>query len=125
MEANGFHWEDGWSGEGSGGSSDSGGYIKADRKLELHFRWSLGMVTYHIGPSCILHKDYMWSVAGKGNASYPGFSKNPIDGFRHLAEDLKKYGADFLSGSGAEFENAFREKKRRDSLSGFQKLSSK
>jgi len=48
MEANGFHWEAGLAGKSSGGYSDSGQYVKGDRKLQLHFRHFLGLVTYYI-----------------------------------------------------------------------------
>ncbi|HVP78539.1 MAG TPA: hypothetical protein VMV04_11650 [Thermodesulfobacteriota bacterium] len=45
MEANGFHWEAGLAGKSSGGYSDSGQYVKGDRKLQLHFRHFLGLVS--------------------------------------------------------------------------------
>ena len=125
MESNGFSWVSGFSGKSSGGFSDSGVYVKDDRRVELHFRWSLGLVTYHIGDIQISHEDYMLYVAGKGKASYPGFSKDPIDGFKHLAEDLQKYGHDFLSGSGAKLLEAIKNKNERSKLSGFQRLSGK
>ena len=123
LEAHGFHWEPGWAGKSSGGFSDSGEYIKGDRRLELHFRFSLGLVTYHIGPSFLSHEEYMCHVAGKGQAEYPGFSADPIDGFRHLAHDLANYCADFLSGPGDEFQQAIIAAIEKKKLSGFQKLS--
>ena len=125
MEANGFHWKDGRSGNSSGGFSDSGEYIKENRKLELHFRWSLGMVKYHIGESQISHENYMLHLAGKGKATYPGFSKEPLDAFKHLADDLQKYGEDFLSGDGTKLIGAVEKQKEKNKLSGFQRLSDK
>ena len=124
METHGFHWEPDWAGKSSGGFSDSGAYVSGDRKLELHFRFSLGLVTYHIGPISLSHEEYMRHVAGKGQAQYPGFSDDPMDGFKHLADDLAKYCADFLSGSGDDFKQAAATAKERDKLPGFQKLSS-
>jgi hypothetical protein len=124
MESNGFQWESGLSGRGSGGQFDRGQYIKDDRKLDLHFRYSLGLVKYHIGNISLSHEDYMSYVAGKGNSKYPGFSSDPYDGFRHLADDLKNYAKDFLSGTGEEFIKAKEKAIEREKLSGFKKLSS-
>jgi hypothetical protein len=91
-------------GSGSGGSFASGEFRRGDRGLELHFRYSLGLVTYHLRSSAISHEDYMWSVLSKRWAShYPGFSGDALDGFRHLLLDLEQYGSDFLAGSDAEF----------------------
>ena len=79
-------------------------FAAANRALELHFRHSLGLVRYHIGSSSIVHEDYMWSAIGRRHASeYPGFSTDPLDGFRHLLHDLESHGTDFLQGSDAEF----------------------
>ena len=50
------------------------------------------------------HEDFMWSVRGRrGATSYLGFSKQPHDGFLHLAADLEQYGRDFLLGSDQDF----------------------
>lgn len=79
-------------------------FIRGDRRLEIHFRHSLGLVTYHVGSVSLSHEDYMWSVIGKRWAShYPGFSQDPLDGFRDLRQDLEQYGAVFLSGTDSEF----------------------
>jgi hypothetical protein len=70
----------------------------------LHFRYSLGLVNYRVGHLTLSHKDYMWSVLNRRWAGgYPGFSKEPLDAFRHLLEDLQRHCADFLSGSDADF----------------------
>jgi len=46
----------------------------------------------------------MWSVLGeRWRSHYPGFSNDPLDGFRHLRQDLEEHGQDFLAGSDAEF----------------------
>ena len=50
------------------------------------------------------HEEYMWAVTGqRGATSYPGFSNQPLDGFRHLAFDLAQYAQDFLSGTDEQF----------------------
>jgi hypothetical protein len=35
------------------------------------------------------------------DAEYPGYSKDPLDAFQHLASDLQRFGADFMFGDGA------------------------
>ena len=50
------------------------------------------------------HEDYMWAVIGtRWQSYYPGFSREPMDGFRNLSTDLKEYGGDFLTGPDAVF----------------------
>jgi hypothetical protein len=91
-------------GRGSGGTFASTEFTRGDRKLEIHFRYNLGLVTYHVGKVSLSHEDYMWSVIGKRWAShYPGFSKDPLNSFRDLRQDLEEYGAAFLSGTDADF----------------------
>jgi hypothetical protein len=86
----------------SGGRSASGAFVSGNKRLELHFRYSLGLVSYQIANIKIDHSDYIKALGGKG--SYPGFSDKPIDAFRHLADDLKKYGELFLQGDKTKFE---------------------
>ena len=91
-------------GRGSGGTFASAEFLRGNRRFELHFRYSLGLVNYHVGNVSLSHEDYMWSVLGKRSAShYPGFSEDPLDGFRDLRRDLEEYGAAFLSGVDADF----------------------
>jgi len=124
MKANGFRWEAGPSGKSSGGYFASGQYVKENnRRLELHLRHSLGLVTYHIAKLSLSHEDYMVHTAGKGKYQYPGFSSDPLDGFRHLARDLENYASDFLSGSGEEFKKAKQMAEEQSKLSGFKKIS--
>lgn len=104
MRSHGFVFTPASSGVGSGGSFASGEFRRGDRGLELHFRHSLGLVTYRVGIFELSHEDYIWSVLGRRWASqYPGFSKEPLDGFRHLLADLQQYGSDFLVGSDKDF----------------------
>ena len=100
LVAQGFLFSDSGKGNRSGGPFACGEFKNNDRWLELHFRGSLGMVSYHLNSRSMSHQDYMRSVIGKPNSShYPGFSDDPLDGFRHLLLDLQEYGADFLSGT--------------------------
>jgi hypothetical protein len=122
MFANGFRWEPLGSGQSSGGVFDSGRYVKGDRSLELHFRFSLGLVAYSIASVALSHEDYMRHVAPRGAAQYPGFGDNPLNAFRHLSHDLAHYGQDFLNGPGAEFTAAHAAAQQRAKLSGFQRV---
>lgn len=116
MNSYGFVYTPTHSGIGSGGKFASGEFRRENRRLELHFRHSLGLVTYHVGSVSISHDEYMWSVLGRRWASkYPGFSDDPLDGFRSLLVDLEQHGTDFLAGSESDFLKRvehFRELKR-------------
>jgi O-succinylbenzoate synthase len=58
------------------------------------------LVEYQLGTVAISHEDLMWSVTGQHRSTaYPGFSNEPLDGFKHLAADLTQYAQDFLAGS--------------------------
>lgn len=122
VEAHGFQWRQGASGSSSGGTFDSGEYVRGDRRLELHFRFSLGMVTYHIGELSLSHEELMRHTGHRPDSKYPGFSSEPIDAFRGLAEDLSRFCGDFLSGPGAEFRVAHGASKTFANQSGFARL---
>lgn len=99
LSSHGFAFEFRDEGRGSGGYFASGEFVREERRLELHFRHSLGLVTYHVGPLHARHETYMKELGVLGRNQYPGFSDDPLDGFRHLANDLG-FAADFLSGNG-------------------------
>jgi len=107
LTPHGFHFVETGSGRGSGGHFASGEFRRADRRLELHFRYSLGLVAYHLGSETLTHADYVRAVrASEGipdRPRYPGFSEDPLDGFRHLRPDLIRFGRVFTQGSSAEF----------------------
>jgi len=92
---------------GSGGAFAWGEYVRGDRRLELHFRYSLGLVTYHIGDLALAHTLYMVALGVAKEAAYPGFSDDPLAAFRDLSHDLEQLVAgDFLDGSGISFQHA-------------------
>jgi hypothetical protein len=122
LTAHGFVWVPGSSGQGSGGKFDSGNFVRNERSLELHFQYSLGLVTYHIGSLAISHADYMIHTGHKSDSRYPGFSKDPLEAFRSLAYDLAHYCEDFLSGSGASLIEARIAADALAKLPGFQRL---
>ena len=103
IAAHGFRFEPGEVGKGSGGAFAQGAFVRGNRRLEFSTRYSLGLVQYRLGPNFVSHEDYMRTAAGSGNHAYPGFSDDPLDGFRHLASDLQRFATVFLKGSDEEF----------------------
>src|SRR5437867_1844921 len=92
------------SGKTSSGFSATTSYLNGDRKLELYFRFSLGLVTYHFGSASITHDPLMKAVLGpQGGNRYPCFSDAPADSFRGLAHDLENFAQAFLTGDIPEF----------------------
>ena len=104
LGSHGFSFRQGAAGQGSGGPYASGIYVNGDRSLEIHFRFSLGLVTYHVGKRSLDHESYMRTVLGnRGGNRYPGFSDDPISGFENLAYDLRNFASAFLNGDSKEF----------------------
>jgi hypothetical protein len=89
--------------KGSGGHFASGAYCKDTRRLELHFRYSLGMVSYHIGDDSLDHETYMRLLGVYGRNQYPDFPQEPMESFHHLAADIQEYCENFTSGDGKQF----------------------
>ena len=123
LEPHGFEYRPGSTGASSGGDFSSGEFVRGDRRLELHFRYSLGLVRYHIGSASISHEDYMRHTGHRSEAKYPGFSSDPLDGFRHLADDLKAFGHDFVSGDGASLLAAIKAAASLANVSGLARLN--
>ncbi len=122
LKAAGFTWVDGAVGHGSGGTFASGKYVRGDRELELHFRYSLGLVCYRIGSESVSHEDYIRSLGHSRDAAYPGFAADPLDAFSGLASDIRRWCSDFLNGDGASIGRARRAAAERSRLSGFAKI---
>jgi hypothetical protein len=94
----GFRFRFRGSGRGSGGNFASGAFVRGNRQLELHFRWSLGLVRYHADKASASHEFYMRELGVWDRCQYPGFSDDPNDAFRGLGHDLG-FAQDFLTGS--------------------------
>ena len=104
FSSHGFTFVEKGGSTGSGGPFVSAEFKRGDRKFEIHYRFSLGMVTYHLASQAISHEQYMCSVLGKpGMSHYPGFSNDPLDAFRHLRDDLQSYCSEFLEGTNEAF----------------------
>ena len=94
----GFHFRFGGEGKGAGGDFAWGEFVREDRRLELHFRWSLGLVRYHVGDHSASHESYMRELRIWEQCRYPAFSEDPKSAFHGLAHDLS-FAQDFLVGS--------------------------
>jgi hypothetical protein len=104
LHAHGFSFEYGGEGSSSGGPYAFGSYVISDRRLEIHFRHSLGLVTYHFGEASMDHQAYMRALLGDaGGSKYPGFSDKPLDAFGELAVDLQSFAMAFLNNDAEEF----------------------
>jgi len=103
MRRHGFEFRFENEGRGSGGRFANGSYYRDDRRLELHFRGSLGMVTYWIGESRLMHLDYMRSLGVYGRNRYPDFSDDALDSFRELGKGIAEFAQDFTGGNGEHF----------------------
>jgi len=119
----GFSYVEGPTGLGSGGHFASGTYVNGDRKLELHYRYSLGLVTYHFGTVSVRHESYMRAALGvNGGNKYPGFSDDPLDGFRCLAHDLENFAGAFLEGNEKKFDQLAKAAQEWERTLGFARI---
>ncbi len=96
LQPHGFSYRDLGQGCGSGGRFAAGVFEAGDRSLELHFRHSLGLVTYRLGALSLDHVTYMRYLGVYGQNRYPGFSSDPLHAFHSLAYDLDHFCGDFL-----------------------------
>jgi hypothetical protein len=119
----GFLYVPGEMDRGSGGLFARGAFARGDRRLEFSARYALGEVRYHATGVTLSHADYMRVAASAGTHAYPGFSADPLDGFRHLASDIAQFGTVFLTGSDFEFAAVAAEAARRRPPTGFAALS--
>lgn len=82
---------------GAGGRFAWGEFVREDRMIELHFRYSLGLVTYHVAGQYAPHESHLRELGVRDQCQYPGFSDDAVSPFRGLAHDLS-FAEDFLSG---------------------------
>jgi hypothetical protein len=93
-------------GRGSGGNFAMGRFMRGSQYLEFHLRYSLGLVTYGWDDAALSHADYLRGLGATG--AYPGYSDDPIDGFRHLALDLAGPLSGFRDGDRRGYEQGLR-----------------
>src|SRR5260370_37594986 len=123
MHGQGFCFKDGPAGPSSGGHYASGVYVSGNRRLEIHVRYSLGLVTYHFGQTSLDHESFMHALLGtNGGNKYPGFSEDPLDAFRGLAYDLENFATAFLNGNSEEYSRCVIAAEERKKIPGFARL---
>src|SRR5262249_48522143 len=81
------------------GTYARGEFVRGERRLELHVRFNLGLVRYHIGTNSASHDYYMRELGVQERCHHPGFSEDHKEAFLGLAHDLA-FADDFLTGSG-------------------------
>ncbi len=123
LTVHGFVFEPGLVGTGSGGPFAQGAYARGHHRLEFSVRWALGEVVYRVDTTVISHEDLMRVVAGPRKAHYPGFSDDPLDGFRDLRHDLEHYGRVFLRTMDEDFHAFARRAAETRPKDGFGRLS--
>jgi hypothetical protein len=124
----GFQFVETGRGESSGDPFASGEFRRGERRLELHFRPELGLVRYHFGEESLSHQDLVRGVRAleriSEEAEYPGFSDDPMAGFRHLRHDLDRFGGVFLHGGAKAFRALKKWVEKHPKKSGFAGLGS-
>ncbi|MDD4892152.1 MAG: hypothetical protein PHU85_19690 [Phycisphaerae bacterium] len=100
----GFKFQLDATGRGSGGDFATGSFVRGDRRLELHYRWGLGIVVYHVGEWTLDHRSYMKLLDVDLESEFRSSSLDKtLDGFERLKKDLQRFGADFLNGDASQF----------------------
>src|SRR5438128_1039597 len=124
LQRHGFRREEIVSGKGSGGHFATTMYANGDRKLEIHFRFSLGLVTYHMGSVSVSHESFTTAVLGtKGGNKYRDFSDARADSFWRLAYDLEAFAQSFLARDTVEFSKYAGVAQKQSSSTGFARLA--
>lgn len=103
LEPLGFHFKLIGTGQSSGGHFAYGQFVCGDREIELHFRWSLGLVSYKAGNTVLGHEDYINLLDKHGQNKYPNFSDEPNDAFKCLKSDLENLLKDFAENNAVQF----------------------
>lgn len=102
----GFTFEHTETGHPSGGTFAAGRFTRGRQYVEFSVRWSFGLVSYGWDGATVSHAGYLRGLGATG--AYPGYSTDPLDGFRHLAADLADPLSGFRDGDREEFDQARR-----------------
>ena len=116
----GFKFTSESEGPSSGGKFACGAFISGNKRLELHVRYNLGLVSYQVGNIKMQHTDFLYAQGVKGQ--YPGTTSTVINAFRNLAEDLKNYGKPFLNTDTTEFDKLAKYLEENPPVKGFKAL---
>jgi hypothetical protein len=90
-------------GSSSGGRWAEGEFRCGNRRLEFHFRHSLGQVVYHVDNFRMSHEEYLKVLGAWEIRRYPGFTDDPLEPFRQFLHDLRAITSDFVVGQTEEF----------------------
>lgn len=110
LEPLGFNFKLIGTGKSSGGHFAYGQFVCGDREIELHFRYSLGLVSYKVGNLVLGHEDYINLLDKHGQNKYPNFSDEPNDAFKCLKFDLENFLEDFAENNALNFRQKAPEK---------------
>jgi hypothetical protein len=117
----GFSFKRGSSGPSSG--DESGAYTNGNRKLEIHYRFSLGLVTYRFGETSFDQRSYMRALLGdNGGNRYRGLSDDTTAAFQNLAYDLQNLAGAFLEANLEEFTRLVTAAEELNKIPGFARL---
>jgi hypothetical protein len=82
----------------------AGHFERGNRALALTDHDGLRTASYTLDTVTISHDAYMLAVLGRdGSNMFPSFRGDLLDGWRHLAHDLRTYAHVFLRGTDAQF----------------------
>jgi len=98
LEPFGFKFRILKTGNSSGGKFCEAKFTRDNRRIELHFRWSLGLVRYHYGNINASHESYIEALGMQNKSQFPGFYEDELEGFQKLAQDIDLIRSDFIEG---------------------------
>ncbi len=101
----GFTFNHLFTGTSSGGRASVGEFVRDRHRLELHYRWGLGIVNYHVRGFSLSHEEFMRALGAQKEAAFPTVLNKTLLGFEALLADLSRYGKPFTHGSTSDFES--------------------
>jgi hypothetical protein len=103
LEPAGFRFAMPTVGNSSGGRFAIGEFVRGNHRLELHYRFGLGIVIYHIGDCSLSHTELMRSQGFSKQAEFPTILDKSLLGFHAVLSDLRNFGSPFLDGDSTQF----------------------
>lgn len=103
LEPAGFTFEVSMVGNPSGGRLAIGEFVRGSHRQELHYRFGLGIVIYHIGDCSLSHADLMRSQGLSKQAEFPTVLDKSLKCFYAVLSDLRKFGGPFLGADASQF----------------------
>ncbi len=102
LEPAGFRFALSTVGSSSGGQFAIGEFVRGHHRLELHYRFGLGIVIYHIGDRSLSHTELMRSQGFSKQAAFPTILDKLL-GFHAVLSDLRNCGSPFLDADSLQF----------------------